>query len=428
MFALPPWFWLFCALLLFSALAGWVLHRGIKKQVQAVQGDVQAQSNREIQRQNLAELDRSLAEGRLTVEQHAMARDELLLLVQGDVGRSTNAAVGPKVQLQAQVRMGWLVLTLAVLSALTYLKLGAPNTWWPLPLSQRVQIAASTPEQLSAQTVQWQQKVQTRPEDAEAWLTLARLHAAQNAYALAEQALAKVLALSPEPDLWVDRAQMKALSVGGVFTGEPWQWIENVLQAQPQHLNALVLAGTAALSENRHEAARHYWQQALSQLPADSEAAQSLQQAMAQAAEMALAKQNPTQNPTQNPAQNLTQSAPTSAASSAPLIQGEVRASSSVQSQLATGATLFVYAVAEEGSRRPVAIWRTNPTAWPVRFALNDSMGMGAPPLLSSLSQVRLVARISKTGSAQKQPDDWQVELAGVKTGVQGVVLDITGR
>jgi cytochrome c-type biogenesis protein CcmH len=63
-----------------------------------------------------------------------------------------------------------------------------------------------------------------------------------------------------------------------------------------------------------------------------------------------------------------------------------------------------------------------------VRFALNDSMGMGAPPLLSSLSQVRLVARISKTGSAQKQSDDWQVELAGVKTGVQGVVLDITGR
>jgi len=162
---------------------------------------------------------------------------------------------------------------------------------------------------------------------------------------------------------------MKALSVGGVFTSEPWQWIESVLQAQPQHLNALVLAGTAALSENRHEAARHYWQQALSQLQPDSEAAQSLQQAMAQAAEMALAKQNPTQNPAQNPAQNLTQSAPTSAVSSAPLIQGEVRVSSAVQSQLAAGATLFVYAVAEEGSRRPVAIWRTNPSAWPTAWA-----------------------------------------------------------
>jgi cytochrome c-type biogenesis protein CcmH len=55
-------------------------------------------------------------------------------------------------------------------------------------------------------------------------------------------------------------------------------------------------------------------------------------------------------------------------------------------------------------------------------------MGMGAPPLLSDLAQVRLVARISQTGSAQKQADDWQVELPGVKTGVQGVVLQFTAR
>jgi cytochrome c-type biogenesis protein CcmH len=55
-------------------------------------------------------------------------------------------------------------------------------------------------------------------------------------------------------------------------------------------------------------------------------------------------------------------------------------------------------------------------------------MGIGAPPVLSSLAQVRLVARISATGSAQKQDGDWQVELPGVKTGVQGVVLNISGR
>ena len=190
------------------------------------------------------------------------------------------------------------------------------------------------------------------------------------------------------------------------------------------NIGALVLAGTAALSEQRHAAARAYWQKALQQLPPDSEAAQRLQQAMDQAAEMALAKQSPAQMP----AQNLAQSPPTSGASNAPLIQGEIRVSPAVQSQLAAGATLFVYALAEDGSRRPVAIWRSQPTAWPVRFELSDSMGMGAPPLLSSFSQVRLVARISKTGSAQKQPDDWQVELPGVKTRVQGVVLDITGR
>ena len=150
-------------------------------------------------------------------------------------------------------------------------------------------------------------------------------------------------------------------------------------------------------------------------MPADSEAAQGLQQALAQAQAAAVAPSAAAQGTTL-------------ADNARPVIQGEVRLSPELQKHIATGSTLFVYALAEEGSRRPVAIWRGTPTSWPVRFALSDSMGMGAPPVLSSLAQVRLVARISQTGSAQKQAGDLQVELPGVKTGVQGVVLDITGR
>jgi cytochrome c-type biogenesis protein CcmH len=296
-----------------------------------------------------------------------------------------------------------------------------------------VQISATSPEQWAEQTRVWQEATQKRPNDAEAWLTLARLHATQNAHALAEQALARVLALSPEPDIWIERAQMKALSAEGVYTGEPWQWIENVLREQPQHLNALVLAGSAALSEQRYAAAQTYWQQALTLVPAESEAAQALRQALAQASERAQASvPNPpgqalSPAPQISPKGSMSASSPTPG-SSRTLIQGEVRVAPQLQSQIGAGATLFVYAMAEEGSRRPVAIWRGTTTAWPVAFTLNDSMGMGAPPLLSDLPQVRLVARISKTGAAQRQPDDWQVELAGVKTGVQGVVLNITGR
>ena len=289
-------------------------------------------------------------------------------------------------------------------------------------MSQRVQISATTPEQLADQTRVWQDATQKRPEDAQAWLTLARLHAAQNAHAPAEQALARVLALSPEPDLWIERAQMKALSAGGVYAGEPWQWIQDVLRTQPQHLNALVLAGSAALSEKRLAAAQDYWQRALALVPADSEAGQGLQQALAQAAEMAAA-------PRETGAVGVgSLPAATPAGDAKPLIQGEVRVSPEVQSQIAAGSTLFVYAMAEEGSRRPVAIWRGTPTSWPVRFALSDSMGMGAPPVLSSLAQVRLVARISASGAAQRQPADWQVELPGVKMGSDRTVLNIVDR
>jgi len=407
---LPPWLVLFLLLLLLGVLTAWGLWFGLDQQRHALGSAEQSRANRQIHQQHLAEVDQALAEDRLTPAQHQTARDELLRHLLTDAAQADDRS-GAVVS----VSWLWLVVALVLLSGLSYWQLGAPQSWWPEPLSQRVRISASTPEQLAEQTRLWQQTTQQKPEDAEAWLTLARLHAAQNAHALAEQALARVLALSPEPDLWIERAQMKALSAEGVYAGEPWQWIQDVLRTQPTHLNALVLAGSAALSEKRHADAQLFWQQALSLVPAESEAAQGLQQALAQVAPLA-------QQAT------VADLAKARSADTQPLIQGEVRVSTEVKSQLKAGATLFVYALAEEGSRRPVAIWRGTPTSWPVPFALSDSMGMGAPPLLSSLSQVRLVARISKTGSAQKQDDDVQVELPGVKTGVQGVVLQISGR
>ncbi len=411
----PPWLGLLLALLLLGGLAAWVLQRGLKRPVQAAGLELQSQTHRRIQQEHLADLDRALAEGRLTALQHQAARDELLRHLLDDATRADERPA-------AAVPARWLglVVALVLLSGLSYVQLGAPQTWWPQSLSQRVQISATTPEQLAEQTRVWQEATQKRPDDAQAWLTLARLYAAQNAHAPAEQALARVLTLSPEPDLWIERAQMKALSAGGVYAGEPWQWIQDVLRTQPQHLNALVLAGSAALAEKRHAAAQGYWQRAVALVPADSEAGQSLQQALAQVEEMAQAAGVSTGAgvlPVLSPVGHTP-----------PLIEGEVRVSPALQSQMAAGVTLFVYAMAEEGSRRPVAIWRGTPTSWPVAFALSDSMGMGAPPVLSSLAQVRLVARISQTGSAQKQEGDFQVELPGVKTGVQGVVLNITGR
>ncbi len=414
---LPPWLGLLLALIAMGGLSAWVVQRGLKKQALVVGPEQQSKINRRIHQEHLADLDRALGEGRLTALQHQVARDELLRHLLNDAALAEER---PAVAVPA--RWLWMVVCLVLLSGLSYVRLGAPQTWWPEPLSQRVKISATTPEQLAEQTRVWQEATQKRPDDAQAWLTLARLHAAQNAHAPAEQALARVLALSPEPDLWIERAQLKALSAGGVYTGEPWQWIQNVLRDQPQHLNALVLAGSAALSEKRHAAAQGYWQRALALVPADSEAGQGLQQALAQAAEMAAA-------PAVLAAVGAgALPAATVAADTQPLIVGEVRVSPEVQSQIAAGATLFVYAMAEEGSRRPVAIWRGTASSWPVRFALSDSMGMGAPPMLSDLKQVRLVARVSKTGAAQKQLDDFQVELPDVKTGVQGVVLNITGR
>ena len=312
MSSVAPGWGLLCLLLLLSGGVGWLLRHALRSTAQASGPlDLQAQTNRQIQRQHLADLAQALAEGRLTTAQHAQARDAVLRQVLSDSALPHAPVTTAQGQTPQTVPVGWIALFLALSTGVSYALLGASQTWWPLPLSQRVQITATTPEQLQQQTAQWTRKVEASPNDAQAWLTLARLHAARHAPDLAESALARVLALSPEPDVWIERAQMKAQSAGGVYTGEPWQWIEQVLQAQPQHLNALVLAGSAALSEQRPQAAMTYWQKALALVPPDSEAAQSLQPALEQADAMwreqqaaptAAALQSRPQSPATSPA------------------------------------------------------------------------------------------------------------------------------
>ena len=248
--------------------------------------DLQTQAQQRIVQQHLVELDQALAEGRLNAAQHAAARDDWLRQVLDD---AASAAAMPAVSAPSRALWAVLMALLVVLTGLSYGLLGTPQSWRSVPLSQQVQIQGTTPAQWAEQTRLWQQNTQTQPDNAQAWLMLARLQAAQNEYALAEQALARVLSLSPEPDLWLERAQMKAMSAGGVYAGEPWQWIEQVLREQPQHLNALVLAGSAALSEQRLPHAQDYWQRALRLVPEGSEASQDLQAALAQLAAQASA-------------------------------------------------------------------------------------------------------------------------------------------
>jgi cytochrome c-type biogenesis protein CcmH len=385
----------------------WPRRRSDSGQGTVVGEDEQAQANRRIQQQHLADLDQALVDGRLDVQQHAQARDEWMRQVLAEVDRSPNTPVVAAVDQRA--RTAW-VLVLVVLTAMTYAQLGARQTWHTPPLSQRVPIPTVTPEQAQAQIAQWTQHVATAPNDAHAWLSLARLHNSQNAHALAEQALARVVDLAPESDLWLERAQMRALSLGGDYSGEPWQWILAVLADEPQHLNALVLAGSAARSQQRFGDAQAYWQQALALVPPGSAAAQDLQQGLSQIAESASAGPAPAEPP---------------ASALLALIQGEVRVTPELQGQVAQGATLLVYALNMDGSRRPVSIFRSDSPSWPVRFVLSDSMGMGVPPLLSSLPQVRLVARLQTTAAPAQAERVWQVELDGVNTGVQGVVLQL---
>ena len=137
--------------------------------------DLQSQAHQRIVQQHLAEIDQSLAEGRLNAAQHAAARDDWLRQVLEDVAQT---AKPPPITAPSRMLWAGLIVLLVVLTGLSYGLLGTPQSWRSVPLSQQVQIQGTTSAQWSEQIQLWQQTTQTQPDNPKGWLMLARLHAA----------------------------------------------------------------------------------------------------------------------------------------------------------------------------------------------------------------------------------------------------------
>jgi cytochrome c-type biogenesis protein CcmH len=77
-----------------------------------------------------------------------------------------------------------------------------------------------------------------------------------------------------------------------------------------------------------------------------------------------------------------------------------------LQKSTSPGDTVFVYAQALSGPKMPLAIVRKQVSDLPLTVSLNDTMAMMPNMKLSNFTQVKLLARISKSGNAISQPGD----------------------
>lgn len=106
-------------------------------------------------------------------------------------------------------------------------------------------------------------------------------------------------------------------------------------------------------------------------------------------------------------------------------IAGTVRLASKIGGSVAPTDTVFVFARSPEGRGPPLAVKRLRAGELPAAFRLDDADAMVAGRTLSSVKDVVLVARLSKSGNAMKQPGDLESRAMRVKPGAGGVVLVI---
>ncbi len=389
-----------------------------------------AEANAAVYRDQMAELDREFVMGNLSYEELKAARDELSQRLLADVAVLDTAAQPQPSRPSSAVawRKPWLgiallVFVVPVASLLMYSVLGEPAALDPRALAQGADTSAEvTPEKFTEMATALTRRLQDEPNSMEGWVMLGRVQRARGHFEEAAEAYAKALMLSRDDNLSIERAEVLAQKNGGSFAGEPWLIIQRVLTADPHHLNALFLAGSASFAELNFNTALRYWERAREVVPADSPDAPELDRAIAEARnKMGLPAIPPRAASATADAASSSPAAKVALASSS--ISGRVTLVKELQGLVAPTDTVFVYATPVTGSRMPIAILRTTADKLPLDFVLDDSMAMSPSAKLTGMEEVTVRVRISKSGQATAQAGDYGVSLTPVKPGSKGLNL-----
>ena len=395
-----------------------------------------ALANAAVYRDQLADLEREHALGNLNDQELQIARDELSQRLLDDVGPAeadaepSNAQASAGVKALAVPRQPWMGLTalivlVPVLSLVMYGLLGQPEALDPLALKQGTSKEAEvTPEKLATMAAALSRRLEDEPNNVEGWVMLARVQRALGQFEPSGQSLRKALALSQDDNLAIDLAEVLAQQNAGNFAGEPWAIIQRVLKADPRHLNALFLAGSASYTESNYSAALRFWERAREVVAADSPDAPELDRAISEARDkLGLAPAAPRAPNAGVKAAPAVSATPVAPASSEVQIRGRVSLAPQLAGKVGPQDTVFVYATAVSGSRMPVAIVRTTVAALPFDFVLDDSTAMNPSVKLSSLGEVTVRVRVSKSGQAVPQAGDVMGSVSPVKLGTRNLSL-----
>ncbi len=408
-------FWIVAALFSAGGLA-FVLPP-LLRQHAAAQRESRETVNAKLYREELAALKRDLEEKRIDERQFREAELEIERRVLEDV-RADAPRAGAAVPARASKGTALaLAALLPVAAVLLYLQVGNPAALDPQARASDADTAHSiTPAQIEGLVTKLAERLERSPDDAEGWVMLGRSYNVLGQFDKSAQAYARAVRLvGDNAGLLADYADSLAMAQGRRLQGEPHEIVKRALKADPNHIKALALAGSAEFEQGRYAAAAEYWERSLTRLPPDSDFARSIQASIDEARQLGGAR---TAGAAVRPGK-------AEAAAAGDSISGTVKIAPALARQVAPGDTLFVFARAADGGKMPIAIVRSTAAQLPFSFRLDDSSAMMPNAKLSNQSRVLVGARISKSGNAIPQPGDLQGLSAPVVPGASGLELTI---
>jgi cytochrome c-type biogenesis protein CcmH len=366
----------------------------------------QDQRNIAIARQRLAELKEQLQAGALTQALYDEQRAELEQALSDDLDIASHIKTSPT---QGRWMASVLVLAIPLVAGSLYWTLGNYQL-----LSQVEQTAASPEqEQISKMVAGLAERLQKQPDDALGWTMLGRSYKYLQQYPKAVEAFEHAYKLiGDKPEIMLLYADALAFANNEQMAGKPAELVFKALSMEPSNVTGLWLGGMAKAQAGDFAAAMDLWKKLEAQLPRGSEAQQEIQGMLAKLA-------------TQIPEGAAAQAEPKPA--KALSIDVQVSLAPELQKSASPNDTVFIYAQALSGPKMPLAIVRKQVSELPLTVSLTDAMAMMPTMKLSSFEQVKLLARISKSGDAMQQSGDLigVIEQAGVADkGPQRIVIN----
>jgi cytochrome c-type biogenesis protein CcmH len=391
--------------------------------------DDPVQANAAVYKDQIHDLEKEYVLGNLSSEELQIAKDELARRLLDDVGDTAQITKStPQAWRAPWIWVMGFVFLVPVAASVMYAVMGQPLALNPAALQAEAEQGSDiSPEKMTEMATALMRRLQDEPNQIDGWIMLARVQRAREHFDESDEAFRKALALSKDDNLAIEHAEVLAQKNQGNFAGQPWAIIQRVLTADPQHLNALLLAGSASYSELNYRSALRFWERAREVVEPASPDAPELDRAIAQTREKMGLPSAPTRS-------NAMANAPTSQSATSSVgasnnqassarISGRVSVIKELADKVAPTDTVFVFATPVSGSRMPLAIVRTTADKLPFDFVLDDSTSMNPAAKLSSMAEVTVKVRISKSGQAMAQPGDLGVSLTPVKLGSSGLNL-----
>ncbi|MDH1553553.1 c-type cytochrome biogenesis protein CcmI [Stutzerimonas stutzeri] len=274
--------------------------------------------------------------------------------------------------------------------------------------SDKVQMARQFSEQprtVGEMTAHLEQAVKDQPDSAEAWYFLGRTYMNQERPADAAKAFARVVELAGrQPELLGQWAQAQYFAGDRQWSEQLQALTDEALQADPQELTSLGLLGIAAYEEGRYQDAVRFWEQLVAALPENDPSREAIRGGIERARQQVDGGSGNAE----------AGEAPAAASTQAVALQIQVQLDPKVAETVSPEDSVFVFARAVNGPPVPLAAKRLTVGDLPATVTLSDADAMVPSLKISSVEQVTVMARVSRTGDATK--GEWMGQSEALET------------